>query len=92
LDGLSLGNARSNVRGQLGARGEDAISGLFSVTAEPGGGMLRSESFEEAVAVFLTRKADRVGGGASDDFGGLYLIVMALPVLEAELNREGNFF
>lgn len=37
------------------------------------------------------RSAD-LGGGASDDFGGLNLSVMAFPVREAELSLEGSFF
>jgi hypothetical protein len=38
------------------------------------------------------RSADRLGVGASDDFGGLNLIVIELPVRNVELKREGNFF
>jgi hypothetical protein len=33
----------------------------------------------------------RVGADVSEDFGGLNLMVIALPVRKVELNREGSF-
>ena len=36
--------------------------------------------------------ANLEGGGASEDFGGLNLIIIAFPVRSVELNLESSFF
>jgi hypothetical protein len=47
---------------------------------------------EQASGKSSGRRSADLLGDASEDFGGLNLIVMALPVRKAELNREGSFF
>jgi hypothetical protein len=38
------------------------------------------------------RIANLEGGGATEDSGGLNLIIIAFPVRSVELNLEGSFF
>jgi len=87
--GSSPGRARSNVSGHAGGI-KDGGSSKRSLSSAGSDSNVYKDT--DGGGTSALRRADRTGGGAFDDFGGLNLIVIALPVREAELRREPNFF
>jgi hypothetical protein len=72
---------------------EDGRSLLMSsTTGEAVGGNSIFAEEEDLIGKSLGwRFFARIGADVSEDFGGLNLMVIALPVRKVELNREGSF-